>query len=147
MSSLIYGEAGGRIGREDKFSEMRSALVHLARNIHYPPTVDLADKVSALKGAYDNLMMHDADEFSRKKRIELDGLMGEIMTISREVLNDNFIAEDVAKFAQLGRKGREYFESQSYDPEMFVSEELVALAELITANFSAYEKTLNEQYV
>ncbi len=147
MSTGIYGEAGGRIGREDKFSEMRSSLAHLTRSIHYPSTVNLADKVSAFKDAYDVLMKHNADQFSRKKRAELDGLVVEIMTISREVLNDNFTADDVSKFAQLARKSREYFESEHYDPEQFISEELVALAELVAANFASYEKTLNHQYV
>lgn len=147
MSTDIYGEAGGRIGREDEFSEVRSALVHLARSIHYPPTVSLADKVSALKELYDTLMEHDADRFSREKRILLDGLVDKIMSISRQMLNDNFTANGVSKFARLARKGREYFESESYDPDQFISEELTVLAELIAANFAAYEETLNHRYV
>jgi hypothetical protein len=147
MSSEIYGEELGHIGREDEFSRVRSALVHLMHNLHYEPTVDIADKIGALKAAYDTMMEHDSHLFADSKKKRLDGLIADIMRLSKEQFNESFTRDDVVKFVTLATKGRDHYEAEGYDPNGFIGEELVHFGTMITANFGAYEVTLNHDYV
>ncbi len=147
MSSEIYGEEIGRIGHEDEFARVRSALAHLLRNVYFEPTVAVAEKISALKAAHDALMEHHPTVFSPKKKAVLNGLIQQIMELSKATFNETFTVEDVRRFVSLARQGREYFETEGYNPEEFIPEELVIFGEMIKANFSAYQKTLNAEYL
>jgi hypothetical protein len=149
ISEEIYGTEGGRIAREDSFNKVRTALTNLMRNHHFDGTVEVASKISHFRQLHNALCESPGvDDFlGVGKRLKLESLMQKVITASKHLLNDMFTADDIRKFAALAEAGRAHYAEQGHNPEEFAPEKLVDLALLIGNNFSAYEKTLNHQYI
>ena len=148
-SEDIYGEETNHLEREERFGNVRSTIVHLLHNEHYPTDVRLSELLNDLRQKSDQMLaLPEAEKyFGAKRHALLGSLMTKIIQGAKARINPSFEVDEIRRFVELAIVGRTLYREEGYDPDEFITAQFVMFASMITDNFEAYKATLNHQYV
>ena len=148
-SKKVYGDGVDRLEREQRFASIRSALVHLLYHQHYPYESMMGNGIEKIRNDFERLMSHpDVGQiFTPERQQHLKGLMKNLIETGQQELNPHYDAGDVERFVEMATVGRAHYENQGYDPEGFISKQILAFANIISGNFESWRATLNHEYV
>lgn len=135
-----------RIDAENSFAEIRSAIIHVLYNHHYEPDRELGEKVARLRDAYHNLLKDPkAHSLLSPRSIEiLNGLMTKMI---QAVRGRPHAEAEIKAFVEVCKKGRELFSTKNYNPDEFISGDVLFFAQMVADNYPAYKSTVNNKYV
>lgn len=149
LATEVYGDELQVMDCEDHFSKVRSAIAHLFHQQHFDSDLELSRMINKLHESHEQLLHSPEIDtyYSRTQQRRLTQLMDEIVSKFRRAINPNYSQADIDHFVKLCELGRNHFVVAQYDPNEFIKSEYLALAMLMQANFDAYQKTLNFEYV